>query len=163
MKRKARAKTSWWTTSTIQRYLFPPITFQENYIVCDIEDIKRNQNERVRAIVELFNVNDDEAVILLREYKWNNDRLETDWFENERKVRIKCGIDIDPQLAKRDSRVDNSKSTKNKGLCNICFSPFEGQKDSLHCGHEFCTECWQYYLLQKVSEGYVKCISSTCP
>ena len=110
--------------------------------MCDIKDIERNQNERVRAAMELFNVSDDEAVILLREYKWNQDRLEADWFDNDKKVRIKCGTDVDPQILKRDPKVDNSKATRNKGLCNICFSPFEGKKDCLHCGHEFCTECW---------------------
>ena len=68
--------------------------------MCDIKDIERNQNERVKSAMELFSVSDDQAVILLREYKWNQDRLEADWFDNDKKVRQKCGIDVDPKIAK---------------------------------------------------------------
>ena len=136
---------------------------QEQYVVCDIEDIKRNQNQRVAECVELFSVTEEEAVILLREYKWNNDRLQGDWFENQNKIRYKCGLAMDPEYRKSKPQMETSLAEKNQGMCAICYTPFDGAKDQLSCGHQFCCDCWSYYLQQKVSEGYQQCIMTTCP
>lgn len=81
--------------------------------------------------MELFSVTEEEAVILLREYKWNNDRLQTDWFENSSKVRYKCGLEMDPKYRKSKPQMEASLAEKNSGFCTICYTPFEGAKDQL--------------------------------
>jgi hypothetical protein len=92
----------------------------------DIREIERSQNMKVQEFVEEFNVTSDEAVLLLREFKWNEDKLRDAWYENDHRVKVRTGLKIDPQLEKDKPQMAFSKKDKNKGMCLVCFEPFDG-------------------------------------
>lgn len=110
----------------------------------------------------------DEAVATLRYYKWNMDKLQNEWFENERKLRTKIGIDFNNELLKSKPEVKASLAGENGGYCMICYTQFNTDKDSesfalgLTCSHQFCKYDWEEYLKQKVNEG-PQAIFASCP
>ena len=60
-----------------------------------------------------------------------------------------------------------SKPDQHGGYCMICYSELnDSNSKSLPCGHTFCTECWQEYLVEKVNEGYMgiyaNCMQNGC-
>jgi hypothetical protein len=40
--------------------------------------------------------------------------------------------------------------------CRICYLPMKDEKFTLQCNHEYCRECWNYYLLEKINTSKVK-------
>lgn len=46
-----------------------------------------------------------------------------------------------------------------QGACQICYEDLV-EKDTLQCGHTFCTDCWQDYLVNGVEAAEIKV---TCP
>ncbi|KZT34184.1 hypothetical protein SISSUDRAFT_992175, partial [Sistotremastrum suecicum HHB10207 ss-3] len=50
-------------------------------------------------------------------------------------------------------------------VCDICcMTPDEGETFKPRCGHEFCKDCWGYYLDTKVTAGecLIKCMGEAC-
>jgi ariadne-1 len=109
----------------------------------------------------------DETVIVLRYYKWNKDKVETDYLLGDQdKLRMKIGLDFDPAINKKFPFVQGSSMAKNEGYCIVCYCKFGSEADTkpyaLKCGHTFCSDDWKCYLVQKVNEGSTA-LNSKCP
>jgi ariadne-1 len=63
-----------------------------------------------------------------------------------------------------ESLVSPSSSTDNLGVssCEICFESIEGEIRTWKCGHKICNECFQGYLVEKVSNNACLAVIS-CP
>jgi hypothetical protein len=63
-----------------------------------------------------------------------------------------------------------SHSTQNNNTCFVCFTEFDQNEikaESLVCGHQYCKNCWSFYLIDKVkTDGpesvFTKCIQLGC-
>ncbi len=44
-------------------------------MVCTIESIEKRQKVKIDETVELFGLSEDEAIIILRYFKWNFDKI----------------------------------------------------------------------------------------
>ncbi len=113
----------------------------------------------------MFGFTDDEAILVLRRYKWNTDKLQSEWFDKEKGLRIQCGMTVDLGNAKKNPNSEYSKAKLNGGYCLICYGQFgsgTSKKIGLKCGHEFCADDWTEYLKQRVRDGYQKTISAPC-
>ncbi|KAI8869873.1 hypothetical protein GQ42DRAFT_163139 [Ramicandelaber brevisporus] len=53
-------------------------------------------------------------------------------------------------------------------MCEVCFAndPESGSSLSLICGHRFCSDCWGFYLRQKIAEegvsAKINCMADKC-
>ena len=126
------------------------------------DEFVRKRNEQIDEFVELSSLPRDEATIVLINYQWNFEKLQSVWFENVELNKIKCGIEISPQ-----ARIAiNEYYKKNKipqNTCLVCFSDLEpDDKISLKCNHALCKDCYTEYLLSRL-EDPLTLIASPCP
>ena len=125
--------------------------------------------------METLCLNEDQAIAALRNFHWNNERLQEQWFNNETKVRTEIGIEFDQVKFKnqpKDKIAEMNASLKENhgGYCIVCYSSFsEGENDpsskalALECGHEFCVGCWKENLKELVLNGAQKSLKAPCP
>ena len=65
-----------------------------------IEHIEKRINEKVSEIKDVLGMNADQAIAVLRHFKWNMDKIQNEWFNNDNKLRKMIGIDYDQTLVK---------------------------------------------------------------
>ena len=160
------------------------------YRILGTEMLTKRKDYAVNQVVELLCLQYDEAQILLRHYNWDHGRLETEWFNDEGRVRDVAGLPLpadqqrlgvtkangsnnSSQLGKRGrtSRGSNPQSappgdgqkSNGKIFCLICLSDYpDSGMAALDCGHKFCTECWQAHIDVAV-QGGPSCTELACP
>jgi len=158
---------------------------QLEYRVLDQDLLFKRKEHAISQLVEILCIQRDEAQILLRHYKWDQGKIESEWFNDEGRVRDICGI---PELKNGKKSGNSSSSTNTLGkrgrsrgsnpqhssapgdgskmngdLCQICLDRFEkSEMDSLSCNHNFCKSCWAQFLSVSVSCG-PSCTEVTCP
>lgn len=102
---------------------------------------------------ELFGMEDDALIHAARHYKWDQEKMEGQWFDNQAKLVKELGIEFEKKL-NNDPAINYSTASKNGGVCVICYEPLSAQtKFSMECGHEFCLDCWREFLIEKVRSG----------
>jgi hypothetical protein len=87
------------------------------YSVIQINEIEKSMYVCIKNVKELFATSEDNAITLLKMYKWNEDKLQQDYFANDKAVLQKCGLVHDPKAAIEGSKTD----------CLICFNSLQGQ------------------------------------
>jgi uncharacterized OsmC-like protein len=73
--------------------------------------------EKVEEIKDLLGCTSDNAVMILRHFKWDVDKLQNNWFEQEDKLKLKIGIAFDQNIPKRAAYVNASLKKNNQGMC----------------------------------------------
>ncbi len=48
----------------------------------------------------MLDCDSDKAILILKNFKWDNDIVMANWFDQEEKLNYKLGIEFDPSLAK---------------------------------------------------------------
>ena len=99
--------------------------------------------------------NDDHALAILRFFKWNQVKLNDEWWTNSEKLSLEIGLEYDTSLKNKYPEIDDTTAEKNDNTCQVCFCEFddndEGSRpEQLACGHQFDTNCWKGYLKSKV-------------
>jgi len=134
----------------------------------DEASVSRKAEALVIQTSSLLSLSTHEAKALLRFYKWDENRLNDEWFSEEDKVRDKVGL----LLEDRDKASGEGTSTSAQGavdpsLCGICFENFpEDDMFAMECGHGFCRSCWNSYSQTAIDEGpsclQLRCIQPSC-
>ena len=62
------------------------------YAVMGPQEITAKQQEIIRSIQSVLSVSSDTATLLLRHFKWSENRIHEEWFQDEDKVREKVGL-----------------------------------------------------------------------
>ena len=55
-----------------------------------------------------MSLSEDDAISVLRHYKWNMDKVQNDWFGKEKKLRLDIGLDFDRNIASKNALVNAS-------------------------------------------------------
>ena len=63
-----------------------------------VESIAGRIMEIVQEVKELLGLTVDEAIAVLRFFKWNMDRLQNEWFEKEKNIRQIIGLEFDKNI-----------------------------------------------------------------
>eukprot|EP00158_Paraphelidium_tribonemae_P003736 Partr_v1_DN26341_c0_g1_i1_m43098 putative ariadne homolog, ubiquitin-conjugating enzyme E2 binding protein, 1 (Drosophila) len=134
-----------------------------DYSPLSMSDLVARQTEEVTHISELFNIPHALAFNLLRHFRWNKDRLLERYMENSTTVLDKAGVSAQKFQLKPQLAPDSFS-------CSICCSDSQDspglEVQALDCGHEFCTNCYRYYLVQKITdEGesrHLHCPAAKC-
>lgn len=96
------------------------------------------------------------ATLLLRNFKWNKDKLIEAYLEDPIKVCKNAGMDtLDLEIPPHDPSA--------KFECLICLEELSaGETYALSCKHRYCKDCWRGYLEVKIKEG-PSCVYAKCP
>ncbi|SCU98309.1 LADA_0H12068g1_1 [Lachancea dasiensis] len=105
---------------------------------------------RLDRIQPIFDCPYGDIIVMLQKYGWSEERLLEDWTEFEDKVLISCGLKVAKQIG-------CSRGLQNHPdfLCHICCESNKRKSFRLECGHEYCLECYQHYIKDKLLEGKV--------
>mmetsp|Transcript_119722 Transcript_119722/g.211640 ORF Transcript_119722/g.211640 Transcript_119722/m.211640 type:complete len:505 (-) Transcript_119722:68-1582(-) len=115
------------------------------------KQVANQQETAISEAAELLDVPRGDAFLLLRHYKWNQDRLGEDFFADTSKVRETVGVHASDTSAAQDAGA----------LCGICFT--DPPISVMPCGHNsYCGDCWKQYVETAVQEGK-GCLELKCP
>ncbi|CAE7781353.1 putative E3 ubiquitin-protein ligase ARI5 [Symbiodinium microadriaticum] len=138
-----------------QMHIEPPEVRKAPYTIMNRGEIELRQKSVITEASELLQVSTEDGFVLLREYRWDLLRLQEAWFDNDQKVRNRCGLSTScPSPA--PSSVKSGPKT-----CSICMSAID-DLIALDCAHGFCAECWRGYLQTQVDDGK-SAVQTRCP
>lgn len=71
----------------------------------------------------------DEAICVFRHFKWDAEKMQEAWFDNEDKLKLQLGIEFDRKAflsLPKDKQQVMSASLKenNGGCCLVCYGSF---------------------------------------
>ncbi|CEP64169.1 E3 ubiquitin-protein ligase HEL1 LALA0_S10e03994g [Lachancea lanzarotensis] len=110
---------------------------------------------RLDRIQPIFQLSHGDIIVMLQKYAWSEERLLEDWTEDQENVLIACGLKVEKVL-------DGPRGiqTHSDFLCHICCESNKQKTFRLECGHEYCVECYEHYIKDKVPEGkIITCMS----
>ncbi len=137
----------------------------EPYEVREVHQVQKIIEDNATEISEIFGITKDDAICVLKYFKWNTNQAKSKWFENEKKHGMQAGVTFDRDLLKAEERTELLDSVSVPATsCLICFQDFtpEHPGEALRCGHRFCESCWKGAIEAAMSKGK-DCINSTCP
>ncbi|CEP13137.1 hypothetical protein [Parasitella parasitica] len=115
----------------------------------DADKLRIMQANTIRQVSSLLAISDQCSTIMLHHFSWNKEKLIEKYIEDPDKVLAEAGLIVPP----------GSVNSQNQGPdtsfeCEICYSDEAGlETTSLACGHLFCTDCYSYYLTEKIKQG----------
>mmetsp|Transcript_74615 Transcript_74615/g.207394 ORF Transcript_74615/g.207394 Transcript_74615/m.207394 type:complete len:559 (+) Transcript_74615:186-1862(+) len=137
----------------------PPEVRKAPFVIMNRTELQDRQRRCIRDAEELLDVSQEESFVLLREHGWDLARLQEAWFNDEAKVRGRCGLG--QSAAAGPSSSSSSPAPLAPATCPICMTTME-RAISLECGHGFCQDCWKGYLHSQVDDGKAA-VQAKCP
>eukprot|EP00467_Chlorarachnion_reptans_P022293 CAMPEP_0114494500 /NCGR_PEP_ID=MMETSP0109-20121206/4686_1 /TAXON_ID=29199 /ORGANISM="Chlorarachnion reptans, Strain CCCM449" /LENGTH=587 /DNA_ID=CAMNT_0001671543 /DNA_START=350 /DNA_END=2110 /DNA_ORIENTATION=- len=134
----------------------PELTRSSSFKVHESANIRSKMVGLVTRVSDLLYVSRDEAGCLLRHYRWDDKKLEQDWFQDQKKVRSNVGL--------MSKTVQHASSSDGMVQCLnwSCGRVPLKKAHALSCGHFFCKRCWRNFLESEVSKGRT-CLFARCP
>eukprot|EP00929_Paragymnodinium_shiwhaense_P031994 TRINITY_DN17809_c0_g1_i1.p1 TRINITY_DN17809_c0_g1~~TRINITY_DN17809_c0_g1_i1.p1 ORF type:complete len:543 (+),score=138.44 TRINITY_DN17809_c0_g1_i1:96-1724(+) len=133
---------------------------KQPFLILNRADLVDRQRKSVEEASELLEVSQEDSFVMLLEHGWDLSRLQEAWFDNDKKVRERCGL-VESLTGASTSSSSSAKPAAVAGTCSICLQAQE-MLMSLGCGHGFCADCWQGYLHSKVDDGR-ESVKAKCP
>ena len=81
-----------------------------NYQLLMEDDFEEERNEKINDFCQLTNLSADQAALVLMSYNWNTDKLESEWFENQYKIKVNAGIAQRPKKAEEINKFFSDKN-----------------------------------------------------
>lgn len=127
-----------------------------DYKILPYRDIQPMLDSYTTDIANLFSIHYDIASILLRNYKWNKERLIDVYYSDTQHLLEKVGV---YPLILSPTFLSSTISIR----CRICGDLFQiNECFYLNCGHQFCKGCYGTYLEHQVLDG-PSCVHAHCP
>ena len=128
-----------------------------DYKILLYKDIQPMMESHTRDVSNLLSIDYDIANILLRKYKWNQERLIDVYYTDTEEILKEAGVSRQGSpLTSSSTPSPSASSTPIR--CRICGDLFA--KDdcySLLCEHYFCKSCYGTYLTHQVNDGPPLC------
>lgn len=127
----------------------PKKAYMVRYGVLSASDVNERQAKTIGKVASILQVEPSQAASLLHVFRWHPDSLVERYMEDSDKVLGLAGLSttLEPSIM---------ASAEPSWTCSICCE--ESTNDSplqvfaLPCRHFACTNCYEYYLRQKISE-----------
>lgn len=85
----------------------------KDYAIWSSDEIEGRQKKIIEEATELLGLSEDDAITALKHFKWNPEKLQEQWFDNEEKTRKQCGLTPIKFLV--------SRNMDKQDLCYICY------------------------------------------
>ncbi|KAG5518138.1 hypothetical protein PMAC_003324 [Pneumocystis sp. 'macacae'] len=122
-------------------------TYEVDFCVQSIQDIRHDQNNHIKHISGMFGISEEQSATLLRHFRWNKERLIEQYMDNPETILQTVGITTDISTAPELRIIPDF-------ICEICCEDKQNiQTYALQCGHRYCKHCYEHYLTQKIKEG----------
>lgn len=111
------------------------------YKVFDTKHIEQQIPNRIKEADEIiFLENSDDVLQVLRYFRWNTQKITSEWFNNIDKNRVLAGLDFDENLRKKYPEIDSALKENNDNTCPVFYCEFDENDPqlkpvSLKCGH----------------------------
>lgn len=127
-----------------------------DFEVIDAEKLINNQQQKVLSVAETLGITVGISGSLLRHFKWDQERLYGEFFDNKEKICKDAGV----VLSKDPFFKGNAGEEM---TCASCFDDYDGQQMlALPCKHYMCANCWSQFLTYAIQDG-PSCLHQTCP
>jgi ariadne-1 len=113
------------------------------------DEMVPEMKRRLKDAVDVLDVPQSAAAVLLREHKWSKEVLLEKFYNDPHKLEQKYGVFY---------RCNPVKPKAVSKTCQICYED-DQPMIAMPCGHEFCRECWKDFCDNAISEG-PSCIPS---
>ena len=130
----------------------------ENIDFIEESDILEEREKAILEAEEKLFLERNQAILAMIFYEWNLDRLDN-WYEDIDKNKVNAGIELSEQTKEKFKK----QGVESYG--NNCLTCFEEKNDgfySLSCGHQFCSDCWEEYLKEKLKSP-LGALQTRCP
>lgn len=118
------------------------------------EEIRALQEQQAEQVANLLAQSQEQALILLRHYKWKKERLIDKLLEKADEVMEEAGIGTCPVEPEIEIVLNYE--------CPICCEVGDLETFSMSCGHRYCRDCYTRFMYEKIAEdGEVRTL--TCP
>jgi len=151
------------------------IPLEGHYEVVSVEELMPIFDRGVDEVINLFDVDVDQAQVMLQKFKWHKEALLNSYFEDSERILKECGLTgYTPNTivkCKPDKWVHKDEAyieilpevNSNQYQCRICCDVCDNADSfALGCEHKFCYQCYGGYLASAVESGPA-CILTTCP
>ncbi|TPX72182.1 hypothetical protein SpCBS45565_g00427 [Spizellomyces sp. 'palustris'] len=134
--------------------------YEVEFLVHSTDEIIEFQNKEIAHVAGILGCLPEHAATMLRQFKWNKERLIERYMEDPEGESEKAGVVVDTKKQPRFTVV-------NKFECPICCSDEEGLETlALSCGHRFCRDCYEAYLNEKIAQQgesrRIQCMEAGC-
>jgi len=150
----------------------PPIQRAEtSFTPLDQEACRAMANSRVDEVAELLCIDRTVAGMLLRQFRWDQEKLMEEYLLNPEGTLKKVGAQEPGQadqsvIHQGDEVLVGGVPTPRASMpvqrCNICYEDTTSYS-ALGCGHNYCNECYSKFIEHKVSDEGHACIQARCP
>ena len=126
------------------------------------DDMDKEREKKIEEFVQISNLPKDKAELVLINNNWNIDILMNDWYDKMQKIMENSGI---AQTKQSQEQLDKyfKKNKIPKNYCLVCETEIEhGDKISLDCKHQFCSDCFKEYLKEKIKDQ-LTVLATKCP
>ncbi len=135
---------------------------EDNNNFIEESEILSEREKVIKEATEKLFLERNEVILVMIYYEWNLDKLDN-WYEDVEQNRVKVGIELS-EKTKKDFEKEGIKSFGDE--CLTCYEEKNENFYSLKCGHQFCAECWEEYLKEKLKTPLgalqVKCPQHKC-
>ena len=122
------------------------------------DEIYKEREKVIKEAMEKLYLERDDAILAMIYLEWNIDKFDG-WYENPDENRIKAGIDLSEETK---NKLKKNGIESNGNNCLVCFEEKNDEFFSLKCGHQFCSDCWEEYLKEKIKSP-LSALQAHCP
>jgi len=136
----------------------PKLMRQISYGIVKRDALEERRQRLIRDMSDFFTLDVEDTACVLRHFGWKSKKLQDDWITDRSKVLTSAGLSVVPQPKPAGPTVQCSSA-----FCDMV--PLE-TAFALKCGHYFCTDCWQAYLVSQIDWGrtsvFTHCMGIKC-
>ena len=133
--------------------------FLDRKDVEDMSSLDADIESRINTLSKQFSLSRDASRILLHDFSFSIEDCLQSLQEEFKSTIERCGLSAHLDVI---SNSEDHSGTVTDTICGICYEkiedPFSGP-----CGHDFCSSCWQSFLLSTLDEGKQHIIGVRCP
>ncbi|EEB13189.1 protein ariadne-1, putative [Pediculus humanus corporis] len=137
-----------------------PYEVEELYCGLRTQDLQEAKDQLLVQTSDMLQVPLFTAEALLRNNEWSREMLLEKWMKDAVSCCNSAGVEPPQSAFNATATYKDSSLLKNQDSCNneceICMlSITEDDKPSIKisCNHNFCFQCWEMYLSNKILEG----------
>ena len=122
------------------------LPFLVDFNVLSPSDIRAQQEKQVDVASAIVGLSPEATAILLRHFRWNQERLIESYMDHPDEVLDHAGLGSDSLQTARTEVIAGF-------TCDICFEDDPTLETySMRCHHRYCVDCYRHYLAQKIRE-----------